>query len=156
MNVTVTLIVQIFSFALLVWFMMRFLWRPLSGLLEERQKRIADGLAAAEKGRHDLELAEKRAAEILRETKTQAADIVSHAERRAAEIVDHAKGEAKVEAERIVTAARGEVEHERNRAREELRSAVAQLVVLAASKILEKEVDAKAHSRMLEKAIEQL
>ncbi len=156
MNVTVTLIVQMFSFALLVWFMMRFLWQPLTGLLAERQKHIADGLAAAEKGKHDLELAEKRASEVLRGAKSQASDIVAHAERRAAEIVDEARGEAKVEGERIVTAARGEIEHERNRAREELRRAVAELVVLAASKVLEKEIDAKAHARMLEKAVQQL
>ena len=156
MNVTVTLIVQIFTFALLVWFIMRFLWEPLTGLMQEREKRIADGLAAGEKGRHDLELAEKRAQEMLRGAKQQASDIISHAERRAAEIVDAAKGDAKTEAERVIIAARSEIDQERNRAREELRHAVGELVVAAASRILEKEVDAKAHARLLDNTVKQL
>jgi F-type H+-transporting ATPase subunit b len=155
-NVTVTLIVQIFTFALLVWFIMRFLWEPLTGLMQEREKRIADGLAAGEKGRHDLELAEKRAQEMLRGAKQQASDIISHAERRAAEIIDAAKGDAKTEAERVIIAARSEIDQERNRAREELRHAVGELVVAAASRILEKEVDAKAHARLLDNAVKQL
>lgn len=156
MNVTVTLIVQIFTFALLVWFIMRFLWEPLTGLMQEREKRIADGLAAGEKGRHDLELAEKRAQEMLRGAKQQASDIISHAERRAAEIVDAAKGDAKTEAERVIIAARSEIDQERNRAREELRHTVGELVVAAASRILEKEVDAKAHARLLDNTVKQL
>jgi F-type H+-transporting ATPase subunit b len=155
-NVTATLFGQIITFAVLVWFIMHFLWKPLIGLMEERQRRIADGLAAAEKGKHDLELAEKRARDALRDSKTQASDIISHAERRAAEIVDQAKDEAKVEAERILAATRSEIEQERNRAREELRASVANLVVLAASKILEKEVDAKVHAKLLENAVTQL
>ncbi|MDX1488268.1 MAG: F0F1 ATP synthase subunit B [Acidiferrobacterales bacterium] len=156
MNVTVTLIVQIFTFALLVWFIMRFLWEPLTGLMQEREKRIADGLAAGEKGRHDLELAEKRAQEVLRGAKQQASDIISHAERRAAEIVDAAKGDAKTEAERVMIAAQSEIDQERNRAREELRRALSELVIAAASKILEKEVDAKAHAKLLDNAVKQL
>jgi F-type H+-transporting ATPase subunit b len=155
-NVTVTLIVQVFTFALLVWFIMRFLWEPLMGLMQEREKRIADGLAAGEKGKHDLELAEKRAQEVLRGAKQQASEIISHAERRAAEIVDAARGDAKTEAERVMIAARSEIEQERNRAREELRGAVSELVVAAASKILEKEVDAKAHAKLLANAVKQL
>jgi F-type H+-transporting ATPase subunit b len=155
-NVTVTLIVQIFSFGLLIWFIMRFLWEPLTNLMAERQKRIADGLAAAEKGKHDLELAERHARDALRDAKTQASEIIAHAERRAAEIVDEAKTDAKVEAERIVAAATSEIEQERNRAREELRASLARLVVAAASKILEQEVDAKAHARLLENTIKQL
>ncbi len=156
MNVTVTLVVQMFTFALLVWFIMRFLWEPLTGLMQEREKRIADGLAAGEKGRHDLELAEKRAQEVLRGAKQQASDIISHAERRAAEIVDAAKGDAKTEAERVMIAARSEIDQERNRAREELRRALSELVIAAASRILEKEVDAKAHAKLLDNAVKQL
>ncbi len=156
MNVTATLIVQIFTFALLVWFIMRFLWGPLTSLMEERQRRIADGLAAAEKGKHDLELAEKRATDVLRKAKAQASDILAQAERRAAEIVDEARGEARVEAERILTAARSDIEQERNRAREDLRASVGNLVVMGASKILEKEIDARAHARLLADAVKQL
>lgn len=156
MNVTATLIVQIFTFALLVWFIMRFLWGPLTSLMEERQRRIADGLAAAEKGKHDLELAEKRATDVLRKAKAQASDILAQAERRAAEIVDEARGEARVEAERILTTARSDIEQERNRAREDLRASVGNLVVMGASKILEKEIDARAHARLLADAVKQL
>ncbi|MEE8216896.1 MAG: F0F1 ATP synthase subunit B [Acidiferrobacterales bacterium] len=156
MNVTATLIVQIFTFALLVWLIMRFLWGPLTSLMEERQRRIADGLAAAEKGKHKLELAEKRATDVLRKAKAQASDILAQAERRAAEIVDEARGEARVEAERILTAARSDIEQERNRAREDLRASVGNLVVMGASKILEKEIDARAHARLLADAVKQL
>lgn len=156
MNVTATLIVQIFTFALLVWLIMRFLWGPLTSLMEERQRRIADGLAAAEKGKHELELAGKRATDVLRKAKAQASDILAQAERRAAEIVDEARGEARVEAERILTAARSDIEQERNRAREDLRASVGNLVVMGASKILEKEIDARAHARLLADAVKQL
>ncbi len=156
MNVTATLIVQIFTFALLVWFIMRFLWGPLTSLMEERQRRIADGLAAAEKGKHELELSEKRAADVLRDVRSKAADIIAHAERRAAEIVDEAKGHAKIEAERILAVAKSDIEQEQNRAREELRTAVAELVVMGASQILEQEIDAKVHAKLLDNAIKQL
>ncbi len=156
MNVTVTLIVQIITFGLLVWFIMRFLWGPLTNLMEERQRRIADGLAAAEKGKHELELAEKRATQALRDAKAKASDIITHAERRAAEIVDEAKGEAKSEAERIVVAAKQDIEQQRNRAREELRLSLAELIVSAASKVLEKEIDPKAHSRLLDETAKRL
>ncbi len=156
MNVTVTLIVQIVSFALLIWLLMHFLWKPLTGLMEERSKTIADGLAAAEKGKHELELSEKRATELLRESKSKASDIVGYSERRAAEIVDEAKGEAKIEAQRIVTAAKQDIEQESNRAREELRASLAGLVVMAASKILEKEIDEKAHTKLLSETVKEL
>ncbi|MFQ5938184.1 MAG: F0F1 ATP synthase subunit B, partial [Acidiferrobacterales bacterium] len=94
--------------------------------------------------------------DVLRDAKTQASDIISHADRRAAEIVDQAKSDAKLESQRILTAARSEIDQERNRAREELRGLVANLVVAAASKILEKEVDAKAHAKLLDNAVKQL
>jgi F-type H+-transporting ATPase subunit b len=154
--VNLTLFGQMLTLAVLVFFVWRYLWGPITRLMEERTKRIADGLAAAEKGKHDLELAEKRARDVLRDAKTQASDIVSQAERRAVEVVEQAKGEGRVEAERILSAARSEIEQEQNRAREELRGAVANLVVLAASKILEKEIDAKAHAKLLEKAAQEL
>lgn len=151
-----TLLGQMGTFAVLVFFIWRFLWDPLTRMMEERSKRIADGLAAAEKGKHELQLAEKRATEVLREVKSQASDIIGHAERRAAEIVDQARGEAKVEAERILTAAKQDIEQESNRAREELRASVADLVVMAASRVLEKEIDAKAHVRLLNDTVKRL
>ncbi|MFQ5755786.1 MAG: F0F1 ATP synthase subunit B [Acidiferrobacterales bacterium] len=151
-----TLLGQMGTFAVLVYFIWRFLWDPITRMMEDRSKRIADGLAAAEKGKHELELAEKRAADVLRDARSKASDIIAHAERRAAEIVDEAKGDAKIEAERILAVARSDIEQEQNRAREELRTAVADLVVLGASQILEQEIDAKVHAKLLHNAIKQL
>lgn len=150
-----TLLGQMGTFAVLVYFIWRFLWDPITQMMEDRSKRIADGLAAAEKGKHELELAEKRAADVLRDTRSKASDIIAHAERRAAEIVDEAKGDAKIEAERILAVARSDIEQEQNRAREELRTAVAELVVMGASQILEQEIDAKVHAKLLDNAIKQ-
>ncbi len=151
-----TLIGQMGTFAVLVYFIWRFLWEPVTQMLEDRTKRIADGLAAAAKGKHELDLAEKRAANVLRDARSKASEVIAHAERRAAEIVDEAKVEARAEAQRIITVARADIEQEQNRAREELRAAVADLVVMGASRILEKEIDAKAHARLLDSAIKQL
>ncbi len=156
MNVTATLFGQIITFAVLVGFVMRFLWGPLTQLMQERQKRIADGLAAGEKGRHEQELGEKRALEILKQAKAEAQEIIVLAEKRAGEIADEAKEHAKAEAERIIQAARAEIDQETNRAREQLRAAVTGLAVAGASRILRKEVDAKAHAKLLEAVVKEL
>jgi F-type H+-transporting ATPase subunit b len=148
-NITATLIAQIVAFVALIWFVNKFLWGPLSGMLEARQKRISDGLAAAEKGKHELELAEKRATDALKDAKAQAAEILVQAEKRASEIVEEAKGKAREEGVRIVTAANAEIEQEVNRAKEEIRSKVAEISVAAAGKILTKEIDAKAHEKLI-------
>ena len=149
MNITVTLIGQIAAFILLIWFVNKVLWGPLNNLLAERQKKIADGLAAAEKGKHELELSEKRAKEELHEARTQAADILAQAEKRANEIVEEAKGNARNEGERIITAAHAEIEQEVNRAKEQLREQVAAIAVSGASKILSRVIDASAHNDLL-------
>ena len=156
MNVTATLFGQMITFAMLVAFIWRFLWGPMTRMLAERTKRIADGLAAAEKGKRELELADKRAVELLREAKQQTAEILAQADKRAAEIIDEAKHHAKSEAENILTAAKTEISREMNAAREQLRASVAQLAVTGAARILEKEVDAKSHAKMLESVISQL
>ena len=156
MNFTATIIGQILVFAVLVWFIKAFLWQPMLNMLDERKKRIADGLAAAERGQKEQELAEKRATELLKEAKAQAQEVINRAEKRGSEIVDEAKGEAKVEGERLLTAAKAEIDKEMNRAREELRTQVAILVVAGAEQILSKEVDAKAHSKMLNQLATQL
>jgi F-type H+-transporting ATPase subunit b len=145
MNINLTLIAQLVSFAVFVWFTMKFVWPPIVKALEERKAKIADGLAAAERGQHEQELAEKKAAERLHEAKQQAAEIVAKAEKRASEIVEDAKGDARVEAERLVTGAQAEIEQETNKAREVLREKVAELAVAGAEKILRKEIDAAAH-----------
>ena len=149
MNITVTLLAQMIAFALLIWFVNKVMWGPLSGIMEARQKRIADGLAAAEKGKHEQELAEKRAKEVLKEAKDQAADIVAQGQKRAAEIVEEAKETARTEGERIVATANAEIEREVNQAKEALRAQVAVLAVAGAEKVLKREIDAKAHDALL-------
>lgn len=156
MNITATLIIQIITFGLFVWFTMRFIWRPLTGIMDERSKRIADGLAAAERGQHDQELAQKRAAETLHEAKQQAADILNQAQKRAGEIVEEAKNEARAEGERLVAAAQAEIEQEVNRAKEQLRAQVSTIAVAGAEKVLKREIDAKAHADLLNELVAQI
>ena len=156
MNINLTLIGQSITFALFVWFCMKFVWPPIMGALEARRKEIAEGLAAAERGQQEQELAEKRAAEYLREAKGQASDIVSQAQKRASEMVEEAKGDAKVEADRIVTGANAEIEQEINRAREHLRKEVVGLAMAGAEKVLKREVDKDAHANTLNDLAAQL
>lgn len=156
MNINATLIGQMITFALLVWFTMKYVWPPLMQALEDRKKKIADGLAAADKGRHEMELAEKRATTLLREAKDQAADVVSSAQKRANELVEESKETAKVEGERIVTAARADIDREIQKAREGLRLQVSMLAVSAAEQILQKEVDRDKHKAILDNLDKQL
>jgi F-type H+-transporting ATPase subunit b len=149
MNINLTLIAQAVAFLLFVWFTARFIWPPLLKAIETRQKQIADGLAAAERGRQDLELASKRADDVVREARQRAQDILAQADKRAAELVEEAKGHAKAEGDRILAGAKAEIDQEVFRAKEGLRSQVALLAVQGAEKILRREVDAKAHSELL-------
>ncbi len=149
MNITVTLIAQMIAFGLLIWFVNKVMWGPLSGIMEARQKRIADGLAAAEKGKHEEVLAKKKALEVIKEAKGQAADIVAQGQKRASEIVEEAKVTARTEGERIVTAANADIEREINQAREALRAQVASISVAGAEKVLKREIDAKSHDALL-------
>ncbi len=151
-----TLVGQMLTFAVLVYFIHRFLWGPITGMLAERNRRVADGLAAAERGKRELELAEKRASEVADEAKAQAQEIIGLAERRASEVADEAKAQARSEAERIVKAARADVVQEINRAREQLRARVAELAVVGAGRILQREVDPAAHAKLLETVTKQL
>ena len=153
MNVTATLFGQMITFAVLVWFIGHFLWGPLTRVLAERTKRIADGLAAAERGKQELELAGKRSAEVLREGKERASDIIGQAEKRALQIIDEAKIAAKAEGDRMIAGAKSEIAQEVSRAKEALRNQVSALAVAGAEKILRREVDTKAHADLL-KAIE--
>jgi len=148
-NLNATLFAQLIVFFILVWFTMKFVWPPITKALDDRAKKIADGLAAAERGKHELELAGKRSAEVVREGKEKSADVLANAEKRAIQIIEEAKAQAKVEADRIVATARGEVEQEVVRAREQLRDQVAALAVAGAEKILRKEINAGAHAEIL-------
>jgi F-type H+-transporting ATPase subunit b len=149
MNLNFTLVAQAVSFAIFIWFTARFVWPPLLRAIETRQKNVADGLAAAEKGRRELELSAQRAEETLRDARDRAQDIIGHAEKRAAQIVEEAKQAAKAEGDRLVTAAKGEIDQELSRAREQLREQVAVIAVAGAERILRREVDAKAHGDLL-------
>jgi F-type H+-transporting ATPase subunit b len=156
MNINLTLIMQAVAFAAFIWFTAKFVWPHLMRAIETRQKQIADGLAAGEQGRRELASTEKRIADMLAEAKSKAAEIVATGEKFKAETVDAAKGEAKAEADRIVAAARAEIEQEISRAKEQLRNQVADLAVAGASKILQREVDAKAHAELLASIEKQL
>jgi F-type H+-transporting ATPase subunit b len=145
----VTLLGQAITFAILVWFTMKFVWPPLTNMMDERAKRIADGLAAGERGKQDLEAAEKRVADELRKAKQQATEIVMAAEKRASQIVDEAKDVARVEGARIVADAKSEIDQEVLRAKETLRAQVADLAVAGAEKILRKEIDSAKHADLL-------
>lgn len=156
MNINVTLFAQIIAFVLMIWFVNKVLWGPFTRLLTERQKRIADGLAAAEKGKHDLDLAEKRVLEVMQEARSQAAELIAQSERRASEIVEEAKADARTQGERLIEAAKAEIERESNRAREQLRAQVATLAAAGASKIIRREIDRKAHDDLLQDLASQI
>ena len=149
MNINVTLIVQMLVFALLVWFTMKFVWPPILKSMEEREKRIADGLAAGEQAAKDLEIAQQQAERIVGEARQQAASIVDQANARASTIVDDAKDSARAEGERLMNSVKSEIEQEYNRARDELRGKVSTIAVASAEKILSREIDDNAHRELL-------
>lgn len=149
MNLNFTMVAQGIAFFAFIWFTVKFIWPPLLRAIESRQKQVADGLAAAERGKQDLELAAKRSAEELQRARAQAGEIISQAEKHGAGVVEEAKAAAKVEADRIVTAAKAEIEQEVFRAKELLRAQISVLAVTGAEKILRREVDAKAHAQLL-------
>ncbi len=156
MNINLTLIAQMIAFAVFVGFCMKYVWPPIMGALAERTTKIAEGLAAAERGQHEQELGRKRALEVMAQAKTNAADIVAQAQKRYNEILDQAKRDADAEKERRKTAADAELAQEINRAREELRERVASLAVAAAGKILQKEIDADAHKALVDTFAKQI
>jgi F-type H+-transporting ATPase subunit b len=156
MNFNLTLIGQMISFGVFAWFTMTYVWTPIVKALNDRKARIAEGLAAAERGHQEKALGEQRALELMKDAKSQAAEILSQAQRRAGEIIEGAKNDARAEGQRLVTAAQAEIERETNRAREELREKVANLAVVAAEKILKKEIDVEAHRGLVESFAKQI
>lgn len=156
MSINATLLGQMLVFALLIWFTMTYVWPVLLKAMEEREAKIADGLAAGEKGRHELDLVETRATKILRDGKDKAAELIVQAQKRADEMAEEAKENARAEGERLLAAARAQVEQERNQARESLRREVSKLALIGAEQILMREVDAATHSEVLEKLSAQL
>ncbi len=156
MSINATLIGQMITFALLVWFTMKFVWPPLYQSLEERKKKIADGLAAAEKGQEEMDLAEKRAINVLKEAKEKSADIVNLAQKRANEIVEESKDAAKKEGERLLVAAQAQIDQELQQVKESLRKEVSSLALNAAEQILSAEIDQAKHQEILNKVSNQI
>ncbi|MFT6429511.1 MAG: F-type H+-transporting ATPase subunit b [Halopseudomonas sp.] len=156
MNINLTLFGQTIAFAIFVWFTMKYVWPPITQAMHERQKKIAEGLDAAGRAQRDLDLAQEKASQTLRETKEQATQIIEQANKSANLIIEEAKGQARSEGERLITAAKAEIEQEVNRAKDELRVQVAVLAVQGAEQILGSEVDAKVHSELVNKLAAQL
>ena len=156
MNINLSLFAQAAAFALLIWFTVKFIWPPMLRAVEQRQKTIAEGLAAAERGKQDLELASKRADELIRQAKEQAQEILTQAEKRGAQLVEEAKLAAKNEGDRMLNAAKAELDQEVSRAKDSLRAQVAVLAIKGAEKILRREVDAQAHAELLKTVASEL
>lgn len=156
MNLNATIIGQSIAFAVFVWFCLKYVWPPIITALSERQKKIADGLEAADRAQRDLNLAQNKAADELREAKVKSAEIIDMANKRASQIVDEAKDKARDEGQRLIAGARAEIEMEVQRAREVLRAQVAAIVIAGAEKILETSVDQAANEELVKKLASEL
>jgi F-type H+-transporting ATPase subunit b len=155
-QINLTLIVQMLVFIVLIWFTRRFVWPLVTVAMEERSKKIALGLAAAQKGQEELAQANTRSEEIVREARERAGHIIEQAHKHANELIEQAKGEATEQGQRLVAAAQQQISLESTRAREALRKEVAQIAVSAASKLLEREIDPRAHADLLAKLATQI
>ncbi|HLQ08586.1 MAG TPA: F0F1 ATP synthase subunit B [Steroidobacteraceae bacterium] len=156
MNINLTLVVQMLVFALLVYGTMRFIWPHILNAMEERSRKIAQGLAAAEQGEQELAAARDKADAIIREARERASQIIDHAQHAARDLVEQAKGAARSEGARILAAAQQQIELDTTRAREALRREVAGIAVRAASKLLAREIDARTHADLLDKLTAQI
>ena len=156
MEINLTLVVQMLVFGAFVWFTMKFVWPPLSRALEERQDKIADGLAAAERGQKELQLAQYRIKNDMKDAKVQAATIIEKANNRAMQIIEEAKEAARNEAKKLVQLAEARIAQELNRAKDGLRLQVAALAVVGAEKILQREIDAQTSMELLDNLIEEI
>ena len=156
MDINVTLVIQMLVFMAFVWFTMKFVWPPLEKALQERQDKIADGLAAAERGQRELELAQHRVKDELKQAKANAADIVEKANRRAAQLIEEAKADARDEAQKVARLAQEQLIQDVNHAKSQLRARVATLAVAGAEKIIMREVDEKTSHALMDNLIEEL
>ena len=150
MNINLTLVVQMLVFATLILITMKWIWPPILQAMDERQRKIAQGLAAAEEGEKELSQAREKADAIIREARERANQIIDHAQHRANELIEQSKGAASSEGARILAAAQQQIELDTTRAKESLRREVAGIAVGAASKLLGREIDARAHADFLE------
>ena len=156
MNINLTLVLQMLVFAVFVWFTMRFVWPPLMKAMDERQAKIADGLAAAERGRKELELAQSHIKEEMKQAKMQAAELIEKANQRSAQILEQVKIDARQESQRLAKVAQEQIAIEITRAKEELRRQVATLAISGAEKILMREIDEKTNHALINHLIEEL
>lgn len=156
MEINVTLIGQMLTFIVFVWFTMKFVWPPIIKAMQEREQKIADGLAAADRGKHELELAQQKAVEYLREAKMQAAEIVDQANKRANQIVEDSKDRAREESERLLVMARNDINHEMHNARQQLRQEVAALAITSAEKILNHSIDANIQKNLVDQLVTEI
>jgi F-type H+-transporting ATPase subunit b len=148
-NLNATLIAQMVVFLILAWFAMKFVWPPLIKSLDDRAKKIAEGLAAAEKGKAELEAAHKRVDSAMAEARNEGQQRIADAEKRAQIAADEIRRNAQAEAARIIAQAKSEADQQLVNAREALRGEVATLAVKGAEQILKREIDAKAHADLL-------
>lgn len=156
MNINLTLLGQMITFAIFVWFTMKYVWPPITKALSERQKKIADGLAAAEQGQRNQELAERKAAELLRETKLKASQIIEEANKRASNITEDAKETAREEGQRIIHHAHEQIEQEVVKAKQDLQNQVGRLVIDTAEKVLGRSIDAEKHQDLIQQAVKEV
>ena len=156
MNLTATLIIQMLVFLILGWITMKFIWPPLITAIEERQRKIADGLAAADKGEKSLADAQTAVTDLLKEARSQATKIVDQAHRRSNEMIDEAKGTAVAEGQRLIGEARQEVALDKSKVRDQLRAEVGALAVAGASQVLGREINASAHADLIEQLAKEI
>jgi F-type H+-transporting ATPase subunit b len=156
MSINVTLFVQMLVFLLLVWFIMSFVWPLLAAAMEEREKKIADGLAAASKGEDSLNIAKTEADKLIEKAKFQAREIIDQGNSRANSIIEEGRTEGAAERQRLIEKANSEIQIETNKARDDLRTEVSSLVVLGASKVINKEIDASKHKDLLDQLAAEL
>ena len=155
MNLNLTLLGEMLTFMVFVWFTMRFIWPPLTKALEDRREKIASGLAASEKAKRDLELAQRKITEMMTEAKAQAAQLIEQANQRANHIVEEGKARARVEGERLLVLAKSDIEREVYAAREGLMNQLSSLVVAGAEKILQHDVNKSANDRIIAEMVKE-
>lgn len=156
MDINITLIGEFITFAIFIWFTLKYIWPPLMKAIEERQKKIADGLAMADQSKRDLELAQHKSVEIMREAKLQASHVIEQANSRAGRIVEEAKDQAREESARLIAAANSEIDHQKNQAKRELETQVGTLSAEIAKKIIQREIDPKAHQDILDNLLQEM
>ena len=156
MSINVTLFGQAIVFAIFVWFTMKYIWPPITKAMRDRQKRISEGLAAAERGARELNEATEKAENMLKQAREQAQEVLSNAQRQANENIERSRDEARAEGERIIESAREEIDQSITHAKEELRREVGQLAVDGAERILKREIDAKAHNDIIDDLVAEI